>query len=64
MKYLGAYRLVGVAVFGIEGLVVAVSAASLTFGTVPIRAGKPGIYGYFLNFAGEMLLQEGSKIII
>ena len=57
-------RFLRAAISRVKRLVVAVSAASLTFGTVPIRAGKPGIYGYFLNFAGEMLLQEGSKIII
>ena len=49
------HTFVGLAISGIECLVIAVSASSGSYGSISIGTGKSGIDGNLLNFTGKML---------
>ena len=54
----------GTAIFGIESLIIAISTTAITFGTIPIRTGEPGIERYFLYLIRKITSQEERKLII
>ena len=61
---LGGYGFIRFAVSRVEGLIVAVRAASKAFAAVAVGAGETGVQGNFLNFCFKVFVQKKLKLSV
>jgi len=58
------YAYLGLAVIGVEAVVVAVGTASNALGPVPVGASEPGVQGDLLHALAKMAPDERAVIVV